>query len=76
VAILALAPLTQCGINPARDLGPRLVAWTAGFGPAAFPGSQGGWWVYVAGPLAGALVGAALAAGLTTRAVRAEEHRG
>jgi glycerol uptake facilitator protein len=75
-AILALAPLTQCGINPARDLGPRLVAWAAGFGPAAFPGSQGGWWVYVLGPLAGGLVGAAVAAQLTGRVGRAKERRG
>lgn len=65
VAILLVAPVTQCGINPARDLGPRLVAWAAGFGPAAFPGSQGGWWVYVVGPLVGGLVGAALGRALS-----------
>jgi hypothetical protein len=47
--------MTQCGINPARDLGPRLVSLLAGFGEVALPGPEGGFWIYVAGPLAGAL---------------------
>jgi glycerol uptake facilitator protein len=51
--IVVLAPATQAGLNPARDLGPRLVAWTVGFGETAFPGPEGGFWVYLAGPLAG-----------------------
>ena len=29
--IALIAPLTQAGLNPARDLGPRLVAWLAGW---------------------------------------------
>jgi glycerol uptake facilitator protein len=57
--ILVVGPITQAGLNPARDFGPRLVAWLAGFGDVAIPGPRGGFWVYVAGPFAGALVGAA-----------------
>lgn len=55
--IWLIAPLTQAGLNPARDLGPRLVAFAAGFGPVAIPGPDGGFWVYVAGPLVGGALG-------------------
>lgn len=49
-----LAPLTQAGINPARDLGPRMVAWIMGWGNAAFPDRVGGFLhVYVFSPLLG-----------------------
>jgi glycerol uptake facilitator protein len=52
--ICLLAPLTQAGLNPARDLGPRLVAWIMGWGDAAFPDRLGGFiYVYVFAPLAG-----------------------
>lgn len=52
--ICLLAPLTQAGLNPARDLGPRLVAWIMGWGDAAFPDRVGGFlYVYVLAPLAG-----------------------
>ena len=57
--IALLAPLTQAGLNPARDFGPRLVAWVGGWGDAAFPDRHGGFfWVYILAPM----VGAALAA--------------
>jgi len=55
--ILGTAPLTGCGMNPARDLGPRLVTALAGWGSAAV---SPGCWVYVAGPIAGAVAGGAL----------------
>ena len=57
--IALLAPLTQAGLNPARDFGPRLVAWCAGWGDAAFPDRNGGFfWVYVLAPLVGASLAA------------------
>jgi glycerol uptake facilitator protein len=52
--IFLLAPLTQAGLNPARDLGPRLVAWIFGWGAAAFPDKSGGFiFVYVLAPIIG-----------------------
>jgi glycerol uptake facilitator protein len=58
--ICLLAPLTQAGLNPARDLGPRLVAWLTGWGAAAFPDRVGGFFfVYMLAPVLGG-VGAAL----------------
>jgi glycerol uptake facilitator-like aquaporin len=52
--ICLIAPLKQAGLNPARDLGPRLFSWLAGWGVAAFPDDRGGFlWVYVLGPVCG-----------------------
>ncbi|MDR1729077.1 MAG: aquaporin family protein [Prevotellaceae bacterium] len=57
--ICLVAPLTQAGLNPARDFGPRLVAWITGWGNAAFPDSCGGFfWVYILGPVIGGVVAA------------------
>lgn len=56
--ISMLAPLTQGGWNPARDFGPRLVAFFAGWGEVAIPGPSGGFWAYIVGPLAGGPLGA------------------
>lgn len=59
--ICLIAPLTQAGFNPARDLAPRLVAWMSGWGIYAFPDQSGGFFfVYVLAPLIGGLVAAAL----------------
>ena len=58
--ISMLAPLTQGGWNPARDFGPRLVSFFAGWGEMAIPGPSGGFWAYIAGPLVGGPVGAAV----------------
>lgn len=58
-AICLIAPLTQAGLNPARDLGPRLVAWLAGWGEAVFPDRVGGFFhVYVLSPSVGAVAAA------------------
>ena len=57
VIICLIAPLTQAGLNPARDLGPRLVAWLFGWGSAAFPDRVGGFlFVYVLAPLLGGVL--------------------
>ena len=61
VLVALYAPITQAGLNPARDLGPRLVAAMAGWGKVAFPGPRNGFWVYIVGPFLGAPCGAFLA---------------
>jgi glycerol uptake facilitator protein len=45
-------------INPARDLGPRLLAWVAGWGRVAMPGIHNYVWVPIVGPLVGGVIGA------------------
>jgi glycerol uptake facilitator protein len=48
-------------INPARDLGPRLLAGIAGWGSNAVPGDYGDisfyMWIPIVGPLVGAVIG-------------------
>ncbi|MGK5089936.1 aquaporin [Bdellovibrionota bacterium FG-2] len=49
-----LAPLSQAGFNPARDFGPRIVAYLFGWGEIAIPVPRGGFFVvYILGPLVG-----------------------
>ncbi len=47
-------------INPARDFGPRLFAFFAGWGSAALPAPQNYWWVPILGPLVGGIAGGGL----------------
>jgi len=55
--ICLVAPLTQAGLNPARDFGPRMVAWIFGWKSAAFPDQSGGFFlVYILGPVVGAML--------------------
>lgn len=57
---LSLGGLTGYAINPARDLGPRLVAATLGWGAAVFQSHDWYFWVPIAGPLIGGALGATL----------------
>lgn len=51
-------------INPARDLGPRLVTWIEGWEKIAVPGDYGNinsyMWIPIAGPFVGGTIGAFL----------------
>jgi glycerol uptake facilitator protein len=51
-------------INPARDLGPRILAWIEGWKEIAIPGDYGNvnfyMWIPIAGPLIGGVLGAYL----------------
>lgn len=47
-------------INPARDFGPRLFAWLAGWGQVALPGVNNYFWVPLVGPLIGGIIGAVI----------------
>ena len=49
--------LEAWAINPARDLGPRLFCFAAGWGQAALPSPGNYWWVPILGPLVGGMVG-------------------
>ncbi|KAJ3392799.1 hypothetical protein HDU92_008155 [Lobulomyces angularis] len=62
VAILTVlfSPLSQAGFNPARDFGPRIVAYFAGWNSVAIPGPQRGFWVFIVGPIIGAIIGGGL----------------
>ncbi|WP_277093986.1 MIP/aquaporin family protein [Alicyclobacillus mali (ex Roth et al. 2021)] len=52
--------LEAWALNPARDFGPRLFGWLAGWGHNAFPGPNGYWWVPIVAPIVGGLVAGAL----------------
>ena len=44
-------------INPARDFGPRLFTFVAGWGGEVFRAGNYWWWVPIVGPLTGAVLG-------------------
>jgi glycerol uptake facilitator protein len=60
--ISVIAPLTQACFNPARDFGPRLFAFLAGWGSIALPGTRGTGFltVYIIAPILGAIIGSGL----------------
>lgn len=55
--ICIIAPLTQAGLNPARDLSPRFFSYIAGWKGAAMPDKNFGFLtVYVVGPILGGML--------------------
>ncbi|XP_036611481.1 aquaporin-10 [Trichosurus vulpecula] len=61
VLSIGLSMGANCGypLNPARDLGPRLFTYVAGWGPEVFSAGNGWWWVPVVAPMVGAALGTA-----------------
>jgi glycerol uptake facilitator protein len=63
VVAIGLTYGTNAGyaINPARDFGPRLFTFFAGWGSTAFPGDgdwfSNYWWIPIVGPLVGGVIG-------------------
>jgi glycerol uptake facilitator protein len=57
-------------INPARDFGPRMFAWIAGWGKSAMPGDTANISAYFWVPIIGPLIGAAIAAVLYELGIR------
>lgn len=57
--ICVFASVTQAGFNPARDFGPRCIAFLCGWQSAAFPDPAGGFLgVYILAPFVGAAIAA------------------
>ena len=56
----SFGPLTGFAMNPARDFGPKLFAFFAGWGDVALTGARSNpyFWVPIAGPICGAMAGA------------------
>lgn len=69
VLIAVIAPITQACFNPAREFGPRLFAYSAGWGRIALPGPRfpDTFLVYLAAPVLGALIGGGLQVLLLSR---------
>jgi len=61
-------------INPARDLGPRLFTFVAGWGGEVFRAGGHWWWVPIAGPLLGGVLGGLLYDRLILRNHPAEDR--
>jgi MIP family channel proteins len=54
-------------INPARDFGPRLFTAVAGWGSGVFTAGDGWWWVPIAAPCGGAVIGTVVYDACVTR---------
>ncbi len=65
---MSFGPNAGYAINPARDFGPRIIAWLFGWGKVAFPGDYSAgafhfstyFWIPIVGPLVGGVVGVLL----------------
>ncbi|KAG2462770.1 AQP10 protein, partial [Polypterus senegalus] len=57
---ISMSMSSNCGaaINPARDLGPRLFTWSAGWGTAVFTAFENWWWIPIVAPMLGGVIGA------------------
>ncbi|MGH3319738.1 MAG: MIP/aquaporin family protein [Streptosporangiaceae bacterium] len=81
VVVIGMSFGTNAGyaINPARDFGPRLLAYAMGWGQVAFPGHFQWfghyWWIPIAGPIAGGAVGAFAYDFFAGEAIRARLRR-
>jgi glycerol uptake facilitator protein len=65
VIISVIAPLTQAGLNPARDFSPRLFSMLAGWGKAALPDrSYGFFTVYILSPVLGGMAASSFFTGV------------
>ncbi len=51
-------------LSGARDFGPRILAFFAGWGPEAIPGPMNYWWIPIVGPAIGGVVGGGLYQGV------------
>jgi glycerol uptake facilitator protein len=65
----AMGPLTGFAMNPARDFGPKLMTFFAGWGPMAFTGGREipYFLIPIFAPILGACLGAASYRGLIAR---------
>lgn len=62
------APVSMAALNPARDLGPRVFTFLAGWGEIAFPGPRGvDFWIPTVSTIVGGLIGGAIYAYLYKR---------
>lgn len=68
--ICLIAPFTQAGLNPARDFGPRLVAYFSGWNDVAFPSADWSFLtVYILSPICGGIIASILFKILTKKLV-------
>ncbi|XP_013878909.1 aquaporin-10b [Austrofundulus limnaeus] len=59
VLVIGISMGSNCGypLNPARDFGPRLFTYIAGWGEEVFTAGGGWWWVPIVAPCIGAVLG-------------------
>ncbi|GAB5367605.1 hypothetical protein AAMO2058_001245100 [Amorphochlora amoebiformis] len=58
--ILGFGGISGVAMNPARDLGPRIMTFLAGYGSEVFTAYNNYWWIPIIAPLIGAPLGGAV----------------